>query len=199
MMTIASAIISSLNILLHLVAEYLLFCWCKNKKGMKTQTIYLINLSMTEIVICIFMLMEDALDLVEDYTLYYKHPKTKSESAVDIQHFDELLYIAMYFMFTIYLCNLYLITADRLATTVLQARYMIYCNVRNAKRIVALLWIVTLFLGSGICLTWEFINLIMILSLPRACYQPWNSVFCCSAVEPTVLLTIDMHKDDDVS
>ena len=151
-MTIVSGIISSINIILHSLGAYLLHSLYKS--GSRTvQTVFLINLSIFEVILSVMMIGEDSIDFVNDQALY----KTDISTGADLQKVDEIMYITIYSSFILYCWNIFVITGDRLAGTVLHLRYPQYCTVGRAKKFVAFSWIFTfLFVVLSVCI-WEFV------------------------------------------
>merc|ERR1719428_600042 len=82
-MTISSAILSGINIVLHTTGAYLLLCLYRS--GSRTvQTIFLINLSIFEVIISLISLAEDSLDFVDNQSLYKKLTKSSISSFIPL-------------------------------------------------------------------------------------------------------------------
>ena len=104
-MTIASVILSAVNVLLHTTGAYLLFCLYKS--GSRTvQTILLMNLSIFEFIMSLITLAEDSLDFVDDRALY----KFTDSTNATLQKIDQLIYIVIYSAYMMYFWNTFLVT-----------------------------------------------------------------------------------------
>lgn len=142
--TVAISVLSLANLTLHLIATYILVCLYKS--GKKTvQKLYLINLSVTEILASLAVFGQDGMRLL------YGGKLSPIEAEISLQ-----LCIAMHIVFCIYFWNMIFITADRLFATVLHVKYPIYWNKEKAKWAIKTIWL----LGVVICVLLSMINIL---------------------------------------
>ena len=113
-------VLNVLNLLCHSTGTYLLIS--VYKKGKKTvQQMLLINLSITELVISLPILAEEALDYVS------------SSHTAPAQTAKHIIYVAINVLFCSYYTSMFYITADRFFGVMLNIKYPLYWSVKKTK------------------------------------------------------------------
>ena len=130
---LALNVLNLFNILLHCLGSYLLICLYKRNTKTVQQT-YIINLSLTEILACLVMLLEDGPGLIQFDT----------RVSMTLKDVNMYLYIVIYVVFCVYYWDMILITTDRLAATILHFKYPLYWDKGKAKLTVIGTWAIAM-------------------------------------------------------
>ena len=124
-------VLNSTNTVIHFVGFYLLATLHKNDENDNIQRIFIMNLSITEAfnnLLILLATIPDFLSLTDDTA------EIISIANVYVSIFmDYILYLNFYL-------TLFYITADRLACSLLNVRYPLYCSARKAKYLVVGTW-----------------------------------------------------------
>ena len=138
-------VLNAFNLLSHFVGSYLLICLYKS--GAKTvQQTYLINLSLTEILASLIMLLEDGLHFIP----------FDNSILTEINRTEKYFYIVIYVTFCVYYWDMILITADRLAATILHMKYPLYWDKGKAMNAVIGTWTVAIVTCIAVSIAYKF-------------------------------------------
>ena len=129
---------------MHSFGLYLLICLRRNGTQAVEQ-IYLINLSITELVYNITFLLVLPLQVYQsDYKNYVVGM---------IYKYRKCIY---YCLFLPYICSMIYIVVDRLALVLLSIKYDVYWDEQKAKKLIKGTWVLSVFVGAGLSLAEYF-------------------------------------------
>lgn len=132
--TIIVILISSINVFLHGFGIYLLVCSSRQKE-IHVQTILLINLSASELIMNGLKLVISILTLTEH------HVATPSQVSSLKEYLSMIMYTGVTYWF---FSGMVYITVDRLLNAVLIIRYRFYCTKRKAEILLWLTWLISM-------------------------------------------------------
>lgn len=175
---IISAILRTLDIILHTTGIYLLLSRDQYDKS-SVQQLYIINLSASEICFSVLWLSYDLPDLI---------PGHKRVNIIDlIERYRLYIKICIYssVVFVFY-CIMIYITCDRLVATKFALKYRVYWNRKRAKVLVSATWFVAFLLFLVIILVDIFSPFAEYHSIDvqfhKYFYMPINFIFIVLAV-----------------
>ena len=126
------------NIVINSFACYLLVTIYKNGTGTVEQ-LYLINLCVTELASCVFILLEEMPDIFP----------MSDEVHMIFKKVDNYLYIIIYILFCEYYLNMIYISVDRFLDIYLNIKYPSYWNEKKTKYLIIFTWVIT----TALCVT----------------------------------------------
>jgi hypothetical protein len=138
-LNITLLVLNIANVLLHGTGSYLLGCIYKQGKR-SAQKIFIINLSVCELIMNLMECLRRILDFVP-------LSGRGSSNKIEFQHY--LLIIMFTGISFVFYMDMIFITLDRLLNILLNVRYRIYCNHTKAKYLLLVTWL----LGIVICLS----------------------------------------------
>ena len=128
---IALVTMNIINMLYHAMGSFLLISIYKRRRQ-TTQQLYIINLSLTEFIACVMILLEEFPDLI---------PMNITVSTT-LKLVDKYLYVIIYVIFCLYYISMMFITMDRLLGVLLNIKYPIYWSKRKTKYLLLTTWII---------------------------------------------------------
>jgi hypothetical protein len=124
----------TVNILMHGMGTWLLLCtYMRGQKS--TQTLYLINLALSELIKNMMMLIKDSL-LSRNLVFASWYPRVFFKSGV----------------FCHYMFSMFYITGDRLLHVILNVKYPVYWSVGKTKRLLICTWTFCLAMSTSLTL-----------------------------------------------
>ena len=124
----------SLNILLHCTCSLMLFHVYGRQSGPKTQQLFLLNLSVIELIKNFYLLATNTVVII---------------APGHIENGWVMIWIVTLYVESLSILAMFLITGDRLAAGVLTIRYKSICTVFRGKMIILCVWCVPLFVISA--------------------------------------------------
>ena len=134
------------NVALHGFGVYILTS-LYNQGQRNTQNVFLINLSISEMLINFVVCLRRISDFIS----------VSDDKPTIINRINNYMTIVLYTgMFPVYYMVMVYITLDRLLNILLSLRYCIYCTGTKAKRLLQVTWIVALLICTSVSLTHHF-------------------------------------------
>jgi len=146
---IALVVMSGLNVMLHSVGTYL--CITVYRDNNSIQITNLINLSLTQALASLVVLLDEASELIYDMMGI-----TEGSTAMWLRKLDVYLYIVIYVLFCIYYIVMLVITLDKFFEVYLNIRYPIFWDVNKSKRLTYLIWLVSVCVCVLLCVIYHF-------------------------------------------
>ena len=134
-----------LNIVMHGMGTWLLLCtYIRGQKS--TQTLYLINLAVAE-------LIKNMLDLILDSFVLVSHAYNQHIAAA----YWYIHVFGVSGIFYNYMFSMFYITGDRLLHIILNVRYPVYWSVGKTKTLLICTWVFGLIISTSLTLEFHFI------------------------------------------
>ena len=144
--SIIGVVFEILNILMHGVGIWLLVCtFIRGQKS--TQTMYIINLAISEIIKNIFLLIVDLL-LVGIYSTDNRN------LVIGFWYVNAFFATGVIYNYTL---SMFYITADRLFHIILHVKYPVYWSVGKTKRLLICSWVFCLTISTSFTLVLHFV------------------------------------------
>jgi hypothetical protein len=132
------------NIVMHGMGTWLLACtYMRGQKS--TQTLYLINLALSELIKNMVRLIWELIVVVSP--AYFSHP-----TAFVYTHIFSVSGV-----FYNYMLSMFYITGDRLLHIILNLRYPVYWSIGKTKRLLICTWVFCLTISTSLILVYHFI------------------------------------------
>ena len=142
---VISVMFNILNIVMHGVGTWLLLCtYIRRQKS--TQTLYLINLALAELIRNMLLLIWNSVVVVS--------------STYKVCLATECWYVYVFLVsgvFYNYMVSMYYITGDRLLHIILNVKYPVYWSVGKTKRLSICTWVFCLTINTSLTLVYHFI------------------------------------------
>ena len=132
---VALVVMSALNVILHSIGTFLCFEVYKRQTNNSIQILYLLNLSITQTLASIVVLIDESSELIYD-----KMEITKRRTVLTLQELDVYLYIIIYVLFCVYYVDMIVITLNRFFEVYLSIRYPVYWNITKSKYLLCVVW-----------------------------------------------------------